>query len=72
MYATSCDDVAADGAPKKKKACKDCTCGLAEELAQNDADDSTNTSDAMPKSSCGSVRVRSERVNRYHADCGII
>ena len=31
----------------KKKACKDCSCGLAEQLAQNDAAE-------LPKSSCGS------------------
>lgn len=40
------------GTTGKRKACKDCSCGLAEELAQ-DGKPQTNTANA--KSSCGSV-----------------
>ena len=39
---------------KKRKACKDCTCGLAEEIAQGNA--STQTA-PKPTSSCGSVSI---------------
>ncbi|KAM4618370.1 anamorsin isoform 1-T2 [Polymixia lowei] len=41
-----------DGAAKKKKACKNCSCGLAEELAQDTGEDQKKTT--KPKSSCGS------------------
>lgn len=47
LKAPSCGD----GATKKKKACKNCTCGLAEELDQESkGKQKTN----MPKSACGS------------------
>ncbi|CAL1592408.1 unnamed protein product [Knipowitschia caucasica] len=38
-----------DGASKKKKACKNCTCGLAEELDQD-----SEAKQSQPKSACGS------------------
>ncbi|XP_045892656.1 anamorsin isoform X3 [Micropterus dolomieu] len=47
LKATSCGE----GAGKKKKACKNCTCGLAEELEQESKD--TKKTD-LPKSACGS------------------
>ncbi|KAJ8248835.1 hypothetical protein GJAV_G00228250 [Gymnothorax javanicus] len=40
-----------EGAPKKKKACKNCTCGLAEELDQENA---SAKKGSQPKSACGS------------------
>ncbi|CAL8324406.1 unnamed protein product [Gadus morhua 'NCC'] len=40
-----------DGAAKKKKACKDCSCGLAEELEQ---DTKGVQKASLPKSACGS------------------
>lgn len=42
-----------DSANKKKRACKDCNCGLAEELAGGK--DAAETVNDLPKSSCGSV-----------------
>ncbi|KAJ3596646.1 hypothetical protein NHX12_003050 [Muraenolepis orangiensis] len=42
-----------DGTVKKKKACKDCSCGLAEELEQGTNGPALQES-KLPKSSCGS------------------
>ncbi|CAJ1057046.1 anamorsin [Xyrichtys novacula] len=47
LKAPSCGD----GAAKKKKACKNCTCGLAEELEQETKGKQTTN---LPKSACGS------------------
>ena len=40
--------------PKKKKACKNCTCGLADEL-DDEADKKQQQQESTP--SCGNVRV---------------
>jgi hypothetical protein len=51
QFFTGCNDVnPAEG--KKRKACKDCSCGLAEKLMQND-----ESAPPPVKSSCGSVSV---------------
>ncbi|XP_026221973.1 anamorsin [Anabas testudineus] len=47
LKAPSCGE----GAGKKKKACKNCTCGLAEELEQESREKQTPN---LPKSACGS------------------
>ncbi|XP_028304588.1 anamorsin isoform X2 [Gouania willdenowi] len=47
LKAPSCGE----GAGKKKKACKNCTCGLAEELDQESKGKQTSN---LPKSACGS------------------
>ncbi|XP_038142856.1 anamorsin isoform X2 [Cyprinodon tularosa] len=47
LKATSCGE----GASKKKKACKNCTCGLAEELDQENKEKQKSN---LPKSACGS------------------
>uniref|UniRef100_A0A3Q2D8M7 Anamorsin n=1 Tax=Cyprinodon variegatus TaxID=28743 RepID=A0A3Q2D8M7_CYPVA len=47
LKATSCGE----GAGKKKKACKNCTCGLAEELDQENKEKQKSN---LPKSACGS------------------
>lgn len=44
------------GTTGKRKACKDCSCGLAEELDQ-EKNGKTATDTANAKSSCGSVRI---------------
>lgn len=40
---------------KKAKACKDCSCGLAEELEANRLKDTPKPDTSNAKSSCGSV-----------------
>ena len=45
--------------PKKKKACKDCTCGLAEEL-EAEVTGETKTVQTEATSSCGSVSFNEE------------
>lgn len=52
------------GTTGKRKACKDCSCGLAEELGAGQAVKTTTTS---ATSSCGSVRLQ-----RYDAMCTFI
>ncbi|KAM4734821.1 anamorsin [Anableps anableps] len=47
LKASSCGE----GAGKKKKACKNCTCGLAEELEQESKEKQKSN---LPKSACGS------------------
>uniref|UniRef100_A0A8D8TFT1 Anamorsin homolog n=1 Tax=Cacopsylla melanoneura TaxID=428564 RepID=A0A8D8TFT1_9HEMI len=42
------------GTTGKRKACKDCSCGLAEELDQEAKDKQKTSGDPAPKSSCGS------------------
>lgn len=44
--------ICGDGAAKKKKACKNCTCGLAEELDEESSGKKQQTN--TPKSACGS------------------
>lgn len=43
------------GTTGKRKACKDCSCGLAEELSKENQAENPNTNNV--KSSCGSVRL---------------
>lgn len=44
------------GTTGKRKACKDCSCGLAEELEQEAREGKVVDTTNAPKSSCGSVR----------------
>lgn len=50
------------GTTGKKKACKDCSCGLAEELATEKGNTSKPVENGIQKSSCGSVSYRTEIV----------
>lgn len=46
------------GTTGKRKACKDCSCGLAEELASEVKPGNVVDTTALPKSSCGSVSIQ--------------
>jgi hypothetical protein len=51
------------GTTGKRKACKDCSCGLADELA-NEGKGKENVKE-LPKSSCGSVSCLEEFLERF-------
>lgn len=46
-----------DAAPKKKRACKNCTCGLAKLEAEEVASEAEASSTAGAKSACGNVSI---------------